>query len=46
MAEEAGKASGIEKFVGTTIGIRAWVEDLWKSKISQNTQDENKRNFH
>ena len=46
MAEEAGKASGIEKFVGTTIGIRAWVEDFWKSKRSQSTQDENKRNFH
>ena len=34
MAEEAGKASGIEKFAGTTIGIRAWVEDFWKSKRS------------
>ena len=45
MVEEAGKASGIEKFVGTTIGIRAWVEDFWKSKRSQSTQDEKKKEF-
>ena len=37
---------GIKAFVGTTTGIRAWVEDFWKSKKSQSTQDENKRNFH
>ncbi|RVW96401.1 Retrovirus-related Pol polyprotein from transposon RE1 [Vitis vinifera] len=32
-------------FAGTTIGIRAWVEDFWKSKKSQSTQDENKGIF-
>ena len=37
---------GIKAFADTTIGIRAWVEDFWKSKRSQSTQDENKRNFH
>ena len=37
---------GIKAFAGTTIGIRAWVEDFWKSKRSQSTQDENKWNFH
>ena len=36
----------IKAFAGITIGIRAWVEDIWKSKRSQSTQDENKRNFH
>ena len=37
---------GIKAFAGPTTGIRAWVEDFWKSKRSQSTQDENKRNFH
>ena len=37
---------GIKAFADTTTGIRAWVEDFWKSKRSQSTQDENKRNFH
>ena len=37
---------GIKAFAGITSGIRAWVEDFWKSKRSQSTQDENKRNFH
>ena len=36
---------GIKAFAGITSGIRAWVEDFWKSKRSQSTQDENKRNF-
>ena len=37
---------GIKVFVIVTTGIKAWVEDFWKSKRSQSTQDENKRNFH
>ena len=37
---------GIKAFVVIITGIRAWVEDFWKGKRSQSTQDENKRNFH